>query len=157
MWAPTLIWFGSIHSGYDDYTTGLFEEETGIKVLVDKAAPDRFSKRYDFLTYACRRAWVDWRCRKIRELVRAMRDALVECRPDLRLTLNLWEEPYVPWILGSGLAQHQLYARPSSHDIWLDAGLDVATCSAASPISILTCKLMAASATGATPWTKGAT
>ena len=56
MWAPTLIWFGSIHSGYDDYTTGLFEQETGIHVPVEKNAPDRFSKRYEFLTFACRDA-----------------------------------------------------------------------------------------------------
>ena len=32
MWAPTIIWFGSIHSGYDDYTIERFEKETGVNI-----------------------------------------------------------------------------------------------------------------------------
>jgi hypothetical protein len=125
MWAPTLIWFGSIHSGYDDYSVGLFEKETGIQVPVDAKAPDRFSRRYEFLTYNCRPAWVAWRCRCIHTLVCRMRDAMTQIRPDLRLTLNLWSEPFVPCVIGSGQAQHQLGARPSTYDLYRDAGLDM--------------------------------
>jgi hypothetical protein len=125
MWAPTLIWFGSIHSGYDDYSVGLFEKEAGIKAPVDIKVADRFSRRYEFLTYNCRPAWVAWRCRQIHALVCRMRDAMVEVRPDLRLTLNLWSEPFVPAVLGNGQAQHQIGARPSNYDLYLDAGLDM--------------------------------
>ncbi len=125
MWAPTLIWFGSIHSGYDDFTVGLFEKETGVEVPVDKKAPDRFSKRYEFLTFNCKPAWVAWRCRKIRELIRKMRDAMVKHRKDLRLTLNLWQEPYVPALLGLGKVQQQIHARPNGVTLWREAGLDL--------------------------------
>ncbi len=125
MWAPTILWFGSIRSGYDDYTVSLFEAETGISVSVENDAPDRFSKRYEFLTYACRDAWVSWRCRKIRDLLRAMRDAMVAVRPDLRITLNLWSEPFVPAVLGQGRPEHQLGARQSTVGLYRDAGLDV--------------------------------
>lgn len=125
MWAPTLSWFGSIHSGYDDVTASLFEQETGINIPVDKTSPNRFSQRYEYLTFTCRPAWVTWRCRKIRELICALRDALAETRPDLKLTLNLWSEPYVPALLGSGGAQQQLYARQSMYELWRDAGLDL--------------------------------
>ena len=124
MWAPTLIWFGSIHSGYDDYSVGLFEQETGIHVPVEPTAPNRFSRRYEFLTYACRAAWVAWRCRHLHALACRMRDALVQVRPDLRLTLNLWSEPFVPAVLGAGQAQQQLGARPSTCDLYRDAGID---------------------------------
>ena len=44
MFASAMPWFGSIHSGYDDYTVGLFQKETGIDVPVDAKAPDRFSQ-----------------------------------------------------------------------------------------------------------------
>jgi len=125
MWAPTLIWFGSIHAGYDDYTVGLFEKETGIHVNVDPKAPDRFSKRYEFLTFYCKPAWVAWRCRKIRDLIGKMRDALVKHRKDLRLTLNMWQEPYIPCLLGSGEIQHQLNVRPNGATLWREAGFDL--------------------------------
>lgn len=125
MWAPTMIWFGSLHSGYDDLTVGMFERETGIAVPMDPLAPDRFSQRYDFLTLRCREAWITWRCGKIRDLVCAMRDALNECRSDLRLTLNLWSEPFVPAVLGSGKPEHQIFTRPGTHELYREAGLDL--------------------------------
>lgn len=125
MWAPTLIWFGSIHSGYDDFAINLFEQETGIDIPVEKTAPDRFSQRYEYLMFKCRPIWISWRCRKIHDLISALRDALVEARSDLKLTLTLWSEPYVPAILGSGGVQHQLYARPSMYELWQEAGLDI--------------------------------
>ena len=31
LWHSTILWYGSIKSGYDDYTVALFEKETGIK------------------------------------------------------------------------------------------------------------------------------
>jgi hypothetical protein len=125
MWAPTIIWFGSIHSGYDDYTVGCFQRETGIAIPVDRTSPSRFSQRYEFLTYRCREAWVAWRCRKIRELVCRLRDALIASRPDLRLTLTLWSEPYVPAILGAAGPEHQIYARQPGVDLYREAGLDL--------------------------------
>lgn len=126
MWAPTMIWFGSIHSGYDDFTAELFERETGIRLPGAPGDAARFSQRYEFLVFQCRESWIAWRCRKIRDLLVRMRDALVAARPDLTLTLNLWSEPFVPAVLGSGKPEHQIHARPSACRLYREAGLDVA-------------------------------
>lgn len=126
MFAACMCWFGSIHFGYDDYTVRLFQEETGIPVRVDEKAPDRFSRRYQYLTYVCRQAWVDWRCRKIRELFGKMHAALTKTRPDLRLVVTLWDETTVMNTMGSITAAHQFGARPSMYDFYRDAGIDVA-------------------------------
>lgn len=124
MWAPTLLWFGSLHSGYDDFTCDLFERQTGIHIPVKPDDPERFAKRYDFLVFQCPSAWIQWRCERIAEFIRKIRDAMVQVRPDLQFTLNLWSEPFLPAVLGSGLAQHQTGARPSTLDLYRQAGLD---------------------------------
>jgi hypothetical protein len=125
-WAPTIVWFGSLHSGYDDYTAGLFEKETGIRIPVDAKDPKRFSKRYEFLCFQCRPAWIEWRCHKIHELILSLRDELVAGRPDLRLTLTLWSEPSLPLIVGNGKPECQLHARPSTVELYREAGFDPA-------------------------------
>jgi len=126
LWAPTIVWFGSLHSGYDDYTAGLFTKETGITIPVEPRDPGRFTKRYEFLTFQCRPAWIDWRCRKIHELILGLRDELVAARPDLRLTLTLWSEPYLPHLVGNDSAARQLHARPATVEFYREAGFDPA-------------------------------
>lgn len=90
MFPSAILWFGSLKAGYDDYTVGLFAKETGIAVPVDGTAPDRFSQRHAFLTAQHREEWIAWRCRKVRDLVCAIRDILVRARSDLRVTLNIY-------------------------------------------------------------------
>ncbi len=124
MFAPAMPWFGSIHSGYDDYSVGLFQKETGIDVPVDPKAADRFSRRYEFLTFVCRPAWVDWRCRKIRDLFGRVRMALAEGRADLRVTVTLWDETFVNFTRGP-MPALQLDARQSMLDLYRDAGIDI--------------------------------
>ena len=124
MFASAMPWFGSIHSGYDDYTVGLFQKETGIDVPVDPKAPDRFSRRYEFLTFVCRSAWVDWRCGKIRDLFGRIRLALAEGRADLRVTVTLWDETFVNFTRGP-MPALQLDARPSMLELYRDAGIDI--------------------------------
>jgi len=125
LWAPTIVWFGSLRAGYDDYTVGSFEKETGVKVPVESNLPNRFSRRFEFLTSNCRKLWIDWRCRKIRDLLTKIRDSLTAVRPDLRLTLNLWSEPFIPAVLGAGEPHQQLHARPTLIDLHRYAGLDM--------------------------------
>jgi hypothetical protein len=126
MFASAMPWFGSIRAGYDDYTVGLFATETGIVVPVDPTAPDRFGRRYDFLTSICKPAWVDWRCRKVRELFGRIRQALAESRPGLRVTLTLWDETFIPGVLGQISAGHQTDARKSNFELFREAGIDIA-------------------------------
>lgn len=126
MWSPTIIWFGSLDAGYDDTTATLYEQETGVRIPVDAKAPDRFSKRHAFLTADSRRAaWVDWRCRKIRDLVCRMRDALTAGRQDLTLTLNLWNEVPAAQRYGNGHPGAQIYARPNGKTMYREGGLDM--------------------------------
>ena len=88
-YGSSTLGFGSLRYGYDDATIHLFEQETGVKVPVEAKLPDRFSKRYALLTaHAMREKWVTWRCGKITDLIRRMRDELVGVRPDLRLALS---------------------------------------------------------------------
>jgi hypothetical protein len=126
MWHATILWYFSLKSGYDDYTIGLFEKETGIKVPVDPKAPDRFSKRYNYLTSNYQDQWVSWRCEKIRELIRKMRDVITSVRPDLRLTLTMWTETTIPgWFGTPGKPEHQIFARKSLCQLYREGGLDV--------------------------------
>lgn len=125
IWHATILWFASLRSGYDDHTVGLFENETGIRTGVDGKAPDRFGRRHEFLTTKCLPAWIEWRCQKIRELVRRIRDVVVAARSDLRLTLTLWDEPNVPQLCGWASPATQLHARLSTVELFREGGLDV--------------------------------
>ncbi len=125
MFASAMPWFGSIHLGYDDHTIHLFEQETGIPVRVDARAPDRFSRRYEYLTYVCRPAWVSWRCRKIRDLFGRIHKTLAQGRPDLRVTITMWDETLITNVLGSVSAALQIHARPSMFDMFRDGGIDL--------------------------------
>ncbi len=88
-YTPSTLGFGTLQHGYDDTTIRLFERETGIKVPVDSKLPDRFSRRYAFLTTREQRGkWIAWRCAKITDLIRRMRDELVAVRPDLELAIS---------------------------------------------------------------------
>ena len=126
MWAQTFLWYGSLCSGYDDYTVGLFQRETGREVPGDANAEDRFSQRYRYLTGAARETWINWRCQRTRDLLRRLRDALRESRRDLRLILapNL---RLLAWAtLGTGAVRHQVYAGPPAITLLREAGLDLA-------------------------------
>ena len=125
VWHATIVWFASLHAGYDDYTADLFQRETGIQIPVKAKAPDRFAQRYEHLNSHCRGAWIDWRCRKIHQFIGRIRDAMVAARPDLRLTLTLWDETTVPQVLGWYSAATQLHARPSAAQLFREGGLDL--------------------------------
>ncbi|HOF60274.1 MAG TPA: family 10 glycosylhydrolase [Candidatus Latescibacteria bacterium] len=122
--AAQMLWFGSLRAGYDDYTISLFQQETGLKVLGDAASPDRFFQRYLHLTTRCRTAWIEWRCVKIRDLMRRIRDTLREVRPDLTVTLTLWQETVVPFLFSGMHAGTQLGARPGAYEFYREGGVD---------------------------------
>jgi hypothetical protein len=121
MWHTTILWYAFLHAGYDDYTVSLFEKETGITVPVDRKAADRFSKRHAFLTYNGRPAWIAWRCQKIYELCRRIRDVVVAARSDLRVTLTLFPGMVLDTGAGVGLS----YAQSTMLDVLHEAGIDI--------------------------------
>lgn len=125
LWHATFLWFASLRCGYDDRTVAAFSRETGIEVPIDPAAPDRFSQRHRHLTSICRPAWIAWRCRRIRDLVRQVRDRIQAVQPDLGLTLTLWDETTVPQLLGWAGVARQLHARLSTVELYREGGIDV--------------------------------
>lgn len=125
VWHTTICWFATPEIGYDDYTVNRFSRETGIAVPGDATAADRFTTRYEFLMKSHRERWLSWRCERISDLFRAMRDVLIAERPDMQLTLNLWSETTVSQLLGTpGKPEHQLFARKSTYDVYRDGGVD---------------------------------
>lgn len=85
-WAnPGLNNFHSLDWGYDDYTVGLFEKETGTKIPLKGGGEGRFRERYDWLMANAKEAWVTWRCAKIAEVYQRIRDRVRQARPDLRV------------------------------------------------------------------------
>ncbi len=85
---PALDNFDSLDWGYDDVTAELFEKEAGVSIpgIRGKDDPDRFARRYEFLTSDRNRGqWIAWRCRKVAELYRELAEILRQARPDLVL------------------------------------------------------------------------
>ena len=87
--------FCRLYSGYGDYTVGLFEKETGVRVPGDPGDPGRFKKRYEFLTAeTMRERWIEWRCRQIVEkVVVPLHEMLREKRGDLVLQIGIGSRP----------------------------------------------------------------
>lgn len=126
MWAPTILWFGSLKSGYDDYTAGLFERETGIAVPVEPLDPERFRKRSEFLLGEHRETWIRWRCEKIAAFLLKIRDAMIAERPDLTLSLTMWNEPFVPAVCDVNTPGCQFGSRESCDRLYRNGGIDLA-------------------------------
>lgn len=125
MWAPTMLWFGSLRSGYDDWTIAAFEAYSGIKLPFSGNDPERFSKRYDYLLYHCRETWIDFRCRKVREFLTELSSAMRAVRDDLKLNIVCWNEPFVPAVRGNFGVEHQIRVRTEMNELYREAGLDI--------------------------------
>lgn len=125
IWHSTLLWFGSLALGYDDYTVNLFEKETGIKVPCDPSAPTRFEKRYTYLTRRNRQLWISWRCRKIHDLLLKLRDALQKSNPDLTLYICAWNEPVKKTMFGQFNESMQYPVFLSETEFLKEGGIDL--------------------------------
>lgn len=120
VWHASFIWYGNLEAGYDDVSFGLFEKETGLSAGF--TGPDRFQKRYEWVTANHLETFIDWRCRRITQFIGRLRDALTAIRPDLTLTINMWNETSVNahlWGIlnteagqyGNRLSQYETYRR----------------------------------------------
>lgn len=88
---PKLFQFGSIESGYNDMNLRGFQQETGVTIPPYAAGnPDRFKASYQWLmaNSSAKKAWIDWRCRKLHDHYKSIADALTARRADLKVTLN---------------------------------------------------------------------
>ncbi len=78
-------WFVNANCGYDDFTVGLFEKETGLKVPVDAADPERFKKRREHLVGKEREHWFAWRRDKTISLWEEVRAEMRKHAPEAKL------------------------------------------------------------------------
>ncbi len=74
--------------GYDDYTVGRFEQETGIEVPGSATDEQRYAKRAKFLRGEKKNEWMEWRAQKVTDLYLKVRDTIRDIRPDLKLYCN---------------------------------------------------------------------
>ncbi|MFV1995656.1 MAG: hypothetical protein ACC661_09485, partial [Verrucomicrobiales bacterium] len=84
---------GSLEVSYDDWTINAFEEDTGIRVPVDRADPERFSKRYAWLMENARARWISWRCERLAAFYGEVARVLRQPARDLELVVTLLEPP----------------------------------------------------------------
>jgi hypothetical protein len=89
---PALNNFHSLDWGYDDYTVGLFERETGVSVEAPPLGDDRYAKRCDWILRNAREKWIEWRCAKIEDLHRRAALRVRQARPDLKLYLTVFSD-----------------------------------------------------------------
>jgi len=87
------VFFPNIEVGYGDYTVGLFEKETGIKVPGDKNSPDRFYRRYVYLTGERKKEWLEWRAKKTYEFVKELNKMLKKKDKKLYLSFRGYWAP----------------------------------------------------------------
>ncbi len=85
--------FGSLDWGYGDFTIGLFERETGVKIPGDPTDPERFRVRYEWLKTNAASQWIEWRCRKATEFFVKVRDRLRQKNKSAVLYLNYFLTP----------------------------------------------------------------
>lgn len=101
---PTLNNFHSLDWGYDDYTVGLFQRETGIAIPVKADDPRRFGKRYDWLMANAKERWVSWRCEKIAKLYKRVVDRVQRARPDLKVYSSAFSADFgSTWLREAGI------------------------------------------------------
>jgi hypothetical protein len=97
-WAnPSLNNFSSLEWGYDDYTIDRFQAETGITLpqIASSNAdslplPYKVQIRYQWLMTSAKQQWIAWRCQKIAQLYRRIRDRVRQARPDLKVYTSVF-------------------------------------------------------------------
>lgn len=84
----SMLWFGDIQAGYNDYVINAFEKDTGIRLPVDRSNPMRGKLYAEYLLGSLREQWIDWRCQKIAKLYCELATYIRMRRSDLRLVIN---------------------------------------------------------------------
>ncbi len=133
LWGNSFFWFGSLNSGYDDYSYALYKSENPQSYLPDYVGHHRFSQRYYRLTSNAndRQQWVTWRCKKILGFLRAINEELHNKRSDLKLFVDgLLPYPSACSDTSNYRAWYDLNQWDEDNPYWVDsmyknAGLDL--------------------------------
>ncbi|HEY3329827.1 MAG TPA: hypothetical protein VGK19_07395 [Capsulimonadaceae bacterium] len=112
---PSLAW------GYEDCTVSQFVKDTGIAVPGAASDPDRYAKRFAFLTAPkMRERWIDWRCRKMLALYTRLRDRIQKNHPGAVIYLAKHPNPSG----GETLDEDFGSMTDTSHDQVRETGID---------------------------------
>jgi uncharacterized lipoprotein YddW (UPF0748 family) len=79
--------FPGLEWGYDDETVANFERATGVQVPPGEG-PERYARRFEFLTKQERGRWVKWRCEELARFHRRMSEVVTSAGPDVRFFLS---------------------------------------------------------------------
>jgi hypothetical protein len=82
-------WFAGSEWGYDGFTISLFRRQTGVPVP-DFRDGNVYAKRYEWLVANAWERWLEWRCRKVTELLTRVAEKVRSTRKDLKLSLGLF-------------------------------------------------------------------
>jgi hypothetical protein len=80
-WMPGMTSFpgyGYDELGYNDENIEAFEHETGVTLGTGAAGVERFAKRHELLNGQHRRAWYDWRAKKMHEALGELRSVVAK-------------------------------------------------------------------------------
>lgn len=113
--------FLGIQHGYGDTTIRLFEQDTGIRIPVPAADPNRFYQRYRFLLENHREEWIAWRCRKIADNVAQAAAIARRKNPNAKILIPLLQEAWPDEI---ALYRKLLAGRSTSETEWRERGVD---------------------------------
>ena len=82
--------FGSLDSGYNDVNLVRFQNETGLRIPVDRKDRFRFAKSYQWLMANAKEPWIQWRCQKLHDYYKELTGILRAQRKDLTLGLVIF-------------------------------------------------------------------
>ena len=86
----SILWFGDVRGGFNDYTVESFARDCGLSIPphIDRRSALRGKAYADWITNACAQTWTDWRCRQVAGFWRKLAGRLAAARPDLKLMIN---------------------------------------------------------------------
>ena len=83
----SLLWFGDICAGYNDYCIRQFATERHVDVPAFSGA-GRGMECAKWIRANCMDEWIDWRCGVVADFYRRLAKRLSDARPDLKLVVN---------------------------------------------------------------------
>lgn len=84
----SLLSFGKLEAGYNDYTIAAFEHDTGIRIPVDRSDPMRGKLYADWLLAHEKQRWLDWRAARLADFYGRIIAYIRSKRDDLALVIN---------------------------------------------------------------------
>ena len=86
--AHSILWWGTIDGGYNDYAVEAFSKATGVKVPANAGDPLRGRAYAEWIKANARDEWVRWRCSVVTDFFAVLAERLRSRRADLKLWVN---------------------------------------------------------------------